>query len=80
MEVTVKYFGLLIDVTHRKEEVIVLDNQKLSVADFKIKVENSYPELKNTNFSIAVNQLICNKDFLIKDKDVIAFLPPFAGG
>ena len=43
-------------------------------------METAYEELKNANYSIAVNQSISSLDYNIKDQDVIAFLPPFAGG
>jgi molybdopterin synthase sulfur carrier subunit len=43
-------------------------------------MEAVYEELKNTNYTIAVNQAMSSLDYNIKDQDVIAFLPPFAGG
>lgn len=80
MTITLKYFGLLVDITRKKEEVFEIDEQKVSVSFFKSKMETIYNELKNTNYTIAVNQAMCSLDYNIKDQDVIAFLPPFAGG
>jgi molybdopterin synthase sulfur carrier subunit len=80
MTITLKYFGLLVDITQKKEEEFFLDENKTSVADLKSKLEIIYKELKNTSYSIAVNQSMSNMDYAIKDQDVIAFLPPFAGG
>lgn len=80
MIVTLKYFGLLVDITQKKEEVFSMEDDKLSLSFLKSKIESVYQELKNTNYSIAVNQSMISLDYTIKDRDVIAFLPPFAGG
>lgn len=80
MTVTLKYFGLLIDITQKKEEFFSIEENKATVSFLKSKIENTYENLKNTNYSIALNQSMCSLDCAIKDQDVIAFLPPFAGG
>lgn len=80
MTITLKYFGLLVDVTRKKEEQLILEDHKVTVSFLKTKMESLYDELKNTNYSIAVNQSMSSLDYAIKDQDVIAFLPPFAGG
>ena len=80
MNLTLKYFGLLVDITLKKEEVLQLDQNNVVLSDVKSAIESLYEELKNTNYSIAVNQLMGNMDTNIKDQDIIALLPPFAGG
>jgi molybdopterin synthase sulfur carrier subunit len=80
MTITLKYFGLLVDITQKKEEIFSFDENNTSVSFLKTKIETAYEELKNTNYSIAVNQSMSSLDYNIKDQDVIAFLPPFAGG
>lgn len=80
MTITLKYFGLLVDVTRKKEEQFFIEENKVTVSFLKTKMESLYDELKNTNYSIAVNQSMSSLDYAIKDQDVIAFLPPFAGG
>ncbi|MES2575775.1 MAG: MoaD/ThiS family protein [Bacteroidota bacterium] len=80
MIITLKYFGLLVDITQKREEVFYMEESKVSVSFLKSKMETAYEELKNTNYSIAVNQAMSSLDNTIKDQDVIAFLPPFAGG
>lgn len=80
MTLTLKYFGLLADISQKKEEEFFLDENKTSVGVLKSKLENIYVELKNTNYSIAVNQSMSSLENTIKDQDVVAFLPPFAGG
>jgi sulfur-carrier protein len=80
MNLTLKYFGLLVDITQKKEEVLHLDQNKVALSDVKSAIETLYGELKNANYTIAVNQLMCTLESTINDGDVIALLPPFAGG
>ena len=80
MTITLKYFGLLADITQLKEEQFAFEEETISVSALKSKIENSYQNMQNTTYNIAVNQAMCDLKTAIKDKDVIAFLPPFAGG
>jgi molybdopterin synthase sulfur carrier subunit len=80
MIINIKYFGLLVDITNKKEEQFFVEENKASLSFLKSKMETAYEELKNTNYTIAVNQSMSSLDYTIKDQDVIAFLPPFAGG
>jgi molybdopterin synthase sulfur carrier subunit len=80
MTVTLKYFGLLADITQLKEEQFTFEGNIISVSDLKSKIENSYQTMQNTSYSIAVNQEMSSLQGTIKDQDIIAFLPPFAGG
>ncbi|WP_165830458.1 MoaD/ThiS family protein [Flavobacterium aquariorum] len=80
MTITLKYFGLLADITQLKEEQFTFDEDTISVSALKSKIESSYQNMHNTSYTIAVNQTMSDLQTKIKDKDVIAFLPPFAGG
>jgi len=80
MIVNIKYFGLLADIAKKKQEQIVLEEGNLSVAFLKSKMEAAYQDMQKITYSIAVNQAMVGLDSRIKDQDVIAFLPPFAGG
>lgn len=80
MTITLKYFGLLADITQLKEEQFTFDQETISVAALKSKIESSYQNIQKATYSIAVNQAMSNLQTTIKDQDVIAFLPPFAGG
>lgn len=80
MILNVKYFGVLADITKKKEEQLVLDDSNLTVNALKSKMESVYQELQRTSYSVAVNQKMSEMNVSVKDQDVIAFLPPFAGG
>lgn len=80
MILNIKYFGVLAEITKKKEEQLVLDESNVTVNSLKLKMESAYQELQQNNYSIAVNQAMVGMDATINDQDVIAFLPPFAGG
>ena len=80
MTITLKYFGLLADITQLKEEQFTFEEETISVSTLKSKIESSYQNMQNTTYNIAVNQTMTDLQTKIKDQDVIAFLPPFAGG
>jgi molybdopterin synthase sulfur carrier subunit len=80
MTITLKYFGSLADITQLKEEQFTFDQETISVSALKSKIESSYQNIQNICYTIAVNQTMSDLKSTIKDQDVIAFLPPFAGG
>jgi sulfur-carrier protein len=80
MTITLKYFGSLADITQLKEEQFTFDQETISVSALKSKIESSYQNMQNTSYTIAVNQTMSDLQTKIKDQDIIAFLPPFAGG
>jgi molybdopterin synthase sulfur carrier subunit len=80
MTITLKYFGLLADITFLKEEQFTFDQETISVSVLKTKIESGYLKMQNTSYTIAVNQVMSSLQTTIKDQDIVAFLPPFAGG
>lgn len=80
MILNIKYFGVLAEITKKKEEQLVLEDSNVTLNSLKMKMESAYQELQKNNYSIAVNQAMVGMDTAINDQDVIAFLPPFAGG
>ena len=77
MKLTIKYFGLLTEVTHCNEEQI--DFLGTQVSELLDSIYSKYPELKETDFQIAQNNNITNDETKISSTE-IALLPPFAGG
>ena len=80
MMVTVKYFGLVADSTQKKEEQLFFENEFVTLYQLQSKLENQYPEIKNTTYSFAINQTLSLSNIELKNNDEIALLPPFAGG
>ncbi|WP_298533658.1 MoaD/ThiS family protein [uncultured Algibacter sp.] len=77
MLITIKYFGLIAEVTNTEEES--LEFSGTTISDLVNALHSKYDSLKNKDFQIAQNQELV--DFETKlTGDEIALLPPFAGG
>ena len=77
MNLTIKYFGLLAEVTGRSEENITFSEESLD--QLLDSLYFKYPELKSKDFQLAYNNEIVSKDTKLNDGE-IALLPPFSGG
>ena len=80
MEITVKYFGIIADITQKKEEVFFIEEESNTINSIKLKIEIMHPKVLDINYLIAVNKKFLQNDILLKSSDIIALLPPFAGG
>ncbi len=80
MTVKIKYFGLIADITKRNEELFSLSESVTTTEELISDLYKIYTELKNTSFVIAVNKSIATSDLKLNNNDIIALLPPFAGG
>ena len=77
MTITVKYFGLIAEITKCENEM--LSFSKSTISDFLELLFEKYPNLKNKDFQVAQKQELVGLDTLITE-DELAILPPFAGG
>jgi len=77
MELQIKYFGLLAEIT--KCEMEKLTFSKSTVSELLEMLYYKYPELKTKDFQVAQNNEIISKETLIANHE-IALLPPFSGG
>ena len=77
MQLNIKYFGLIAEVTKCHEEVIEFSDS--TIAELRELLYNTYPELKNKDFQVAQNREIVSAKTKISGED-IALLPPFSGG
>ncbi|WP_308992281.1 MoaD/ThiS family protein [Mariniflexile litorale] len=77
MKITVKYFGMIAEITQCDEEIIDFSGSMMS--EFLKIVHSKYPELKNKDFQIAQNQELVALKTSVTGQE-LALLPPFAGG
>ena len=77
MNLNIKYFGLLAEITQCSEETIGFS--KSSISDLLAILFEKYPTLKEKDFQVAQNQKIVSKEALVIETE-IALLPPFSGG
>lgn len=77
--ILVKYFGAITEKTKTLEEEFSFSEMPLN--DLLLTLEQKY-ELSQLSFSVAVNQKIIQDldNYELKSDDIIALLPPFAGG
>lgn len=77
--ILVKYFGAIAERTKSQEEEISFT--KMPLSDLLSALEQKY-QLNQLSFSVAINQKIVQNtaNYILKSNDIVALLPPFAGG
>ncbi|WP_310379197.1 MoaD/ThiS family protein [Flavobacterium sp.] len=77
--ISVKYFGAIAEKTKTLEEDFSFS--EMSLNDLLLALEQKY-DWSQLSFSVAVNQKIVQvqSNYILKNNDVIALLPPFSGG
>lgn len=79
MKIKIKYFGMIAESTGKDSESFDIE-EGTSVGGLQDRLYSDYPELKEMNFKIAVDQELAAPEFIIGENAEIAILPPFAGG
>jgi sulfur-carrier protein len=77
MQLNIKYFGLIAELTQCNEETLEFSNTTIS--ELLETLYNKYPELKTKDLQVAQNQEIVFNDTNISGEE-LALLPPFSGG
>lgn len=80
MKLALKYFGQIAEITSKKEAFLEIDAEKISIKEIDVLLKQQNASLQNANYHFAVNKTMVSADFFLKDGDVLALLPPFAGG
>lgn len=80
MILTIKYFGALADITHKKEEQFRFETFDHTLQSVKHELEKKYPGIKTIAYTIALNKSVALQDAVVNEHDELALLPPFAGG
>lgn len=72
------FFGKLKDIAGTR--TIEVKNVK-NIAELKSIIFQSFPEIKQQTFSIAVNfEIISDDNYQLREGDEIALIPPVSGG
>ncbi|WP_158849355.1 MoaD/ThiS family protein [Algibacter sp. L1A34] len=77
MQISIKYFGQIAEVTQVNEELIEFLGG--DVSELLKVLYSKYENLKHKDFQVAQNQELVSGNTEITGAD-IALLPPFAGG
>jgi molybdopterin synthase sulfur carrier subunit len=77
--IEIKYFGAVAEKTKCAFEKV--PSSEISLQDLLQDLEEKY-QFNSLAFSVAVNQKIMPKaaDYTLNTNDIVALLPPFAGG
>lgn len=79
MNIHLKYFGQISEVTGTNQETISIPSE-ITLEELKMLLEKKYSGLQNKTYQCAVNLKLENGNFKLSDNSEIALLPPFAGG
>lgn len=80
MKITTLFFGISSDLVGNSQLEISIENQT-TVADFKNILKEKYGKLEKLNsYAIAVNEEYATDEFIIKENDIVAVIPPVSGG
>lgn len=77
MQITIKYFGQIAEITNTEEESLEFSGGLVS--ELLDKLNTKYSKLKNKDFQVAQNQELVSNETELNGSE-IALLPPFAGG
>jgi molybdopterin converting factor small subunit len=77
MVITVLFFGILADVA---QTGIKAYRDVSSFSDLMNRIYDDFPSIRHYTHRVAVNNEIVNDNVVLKDRDEVALLPPFAGG
>lgn len=80
MNIKTLFFGITTDLINASEIQIIVD-EKTSIKKFKAVLKEKFPKLENINsYAIAVNEEYAEDDFILKENDIVAIIPPVSGG
>jgi molybdopterin synthase sulfur carrier subunit len=77
MHIEVIFFGQLVDKVGCSTTRMINPG---TIAAFKKAIVEQYPLLKQTKYTIALNNKIAEDTETIQEHDKIALMPPFSGG
>ena len=77
MEINLLAFGQIAEIMGKSSWKMVGIKDTNTLIE---KLEEQFPALVKTNYSIAVNKKVIQENTTINENDTIALLPPFSGG
>jgi len=75
-QVTVLYFGAAQEITCKPAEALNAGD----TASLRKAIIEKYPAMSTVSFRMAVNRSLLREESVLREKDVVAILPPFQGG
>ena len=80
MKIKLLFFGITTDLVGENSKSFPI-NTNTTVHNLKDALVKEFPSLKNINqFTIAVNEEYAEDNLILKNKDIVAIIPPVSGG
>jgi len=77
MKVKILFFGILCEAAGKKEMIL---NDINDLETLQNHLTSLIPGLENYTFRLAINQEFIDSNCTFKEGDIVAVMPPFAGG
>lgn len=77
MTITIRFFGSLVEMTGTDLMEI---NDLPDTQSVELELFTRFPELREKQYRIALNEKLISENTPLSDKDLLALLPPFSGG
>jgi sulfur-carrier protein len=74
--IRVLWFGIAQEIAGTAEEEFMAED----TATLRLQIFEKHPRMCNVKFRLALNGTMLKKDGQLEENDVVAVLPPFAGG
>jgi molybdopterin converting factor small subunit len=77
MKVKILFFGILREAAGKQEMILNDINDSETLQN---QLTSLIPSLKDYTFRLAINQEFIDSNCTLKEGDIVAVMPPFAGG
>ena len=80
MHIKMLFFGAVKDITSNNSIDLEVDKDVNieALVDLLQQKFSDFPSIDN--FTVAVNETYVEKDFVLRDNDIVAIIPPVSGG
>jgi len=80
MNIKILFFGIIRDLIGKNSLEFKMDDNT-TILNLKESLLKEYDKLNDfSNFSIAVNEKYVETNYILKNNDVVALIPPVSGG
>lgn len=79
MKITLRVFSYLSEILDFNEKELEVGHE-MTVGDLWNRYRQDMHDVKNLRVLFAVNHEYAKEDYLLKDGDEVAFIPPISGG
>ena len=80
MQLEILFFGITSDLIGNRSVKMEFE-EGIRLGELKKSILAKFPKLKHqSNFSMAVNMEYAEENFVLKNNDIVALIPPVSGG